>query len=248
MHVRIFLLILSGICIGIPKVCRSQSSDTLFYKPKTEVFILPTMFIGYGLISLSGKNMIRNLDFTTRDELQEDHPLFVAHLDNYLQFAPAAAVFSLNLAGIKGRNSFTDAAGRYMLSEAIMGLSVRGLKNWTHRMRPNGSGFSSFPSGHTASAFAAAEFLNQEYKEVSPWYAVSGYAVATTTGVLRLYNNKHWFTDVVAGAGLGILSTKVSYFLYPKLKHLILGRGAANYNLVPSYERHCLGFSFSGTL
>ncbi|WP_448634692.1 hypothetical protein [Pedobacter panaciterrae] len=122
--------------------------------------------------------MIRRLDYSTKDELQEDHPLFAAHADDYMQFAPAAAVYGLNLLGIKGKHSLLDATGLYVLSSAIMGGSVTALKKATHRLRPNGSGYTSFPSGHTANAFAAAEFLKQEYKDVSPWYGYAGYTVA----------------------------------------------------------------------
>nr|WP_226905089.1 phosphatase PAP2 family protein [Pedobacter schmidteae] len=217
------------------------------YKPGIAPFIIPATFIGYGLVSLGGDNLIRRLDYTTKNELQEDHPLFAAHADDYMQFAPAVAVYGLNLAGIKGQHSLLDATGVYVLSSAIMGGTVAILKKATHRLRPNESGFTSFPSGHTANAFAAAEFLKQEYKDVSPWYGVAGYAVATATGTLRMYNNKHWFSDVVAGAGFGIASTKVAYFLYPKLKRMVLGKNAANYNIIPSYQQHSFGLSFNGT-
>jgi len=213
------------------------------YKPKVAAFIIPAVFIGYGVVSLAGDNVIRRLDYTTKNELQEDHPLFAAHADDYMQFAPAAAVYGLNLMGIKGKNSLLDATGIYALSSAIMGGSISVLKKATHRLRSNGSGYNSFPSGHTANAFAAAEFLNQEYKDVSPWYGYAGYTVATATGILRMYNNKHWFSDVVAGAGFGILSTKLSYFLYPKLKRLITGKGRFNYTVAPSYEQHTMGFA-----
>lgn len=231
---------------GSPLMSAAQLQDTSYTKPKITSFIIPTVFIGYGLVSLAGKNPIRDLDLTTKDELQEDHPLFAAHADDYLQFAPAAAVYGLHIAGIKGKHSLADATGLYVLSEAIMGLSTHSLKSMTHRLRPNGSGFNSFPSGHTANAFASAEFLNQEYKDIYPWVGYAGYTVAIATGILRMYNNKHWFSDVVAGAGFGILSTKISYLLYPKLKHLIVGKGSSKYNLVPSYQQHGLGFSFSG--
>jgi len=63
-----------------------------------------------------------------------------------------------------------------------------------------------------------AEFLWQEYKYVSPWIGIAGYTIAAGTGILRMYNNKHWFTDIVAGAGFGILSTKMAYWLYPTIK------------------------------
>jgi membrane-associated phospholipid phosphatase len=67
-----------------------------------------------------------------------------------------------------------------------------------------------------------AEFLYQEYKDVSPWYGIAGYVVATGTGLFRMYNNRHWFSDVVAGAGFGILSTKVAYWIYPWMKEKFL--------------------------
>ena len=75
-----------------------------------------------------------------------------------------------------------------------------------------------FPSGHTTEAFAYAEFIQQEYKDVSPWYGAVGYAAATATGLLRIYNNKHWLSDVVAGAGIGMASTKLAYLLYRAIK------------------------------
>ncbi|HMI01314.1 MAG TPA: phosphatase PAP2 family protein [Pedobacter sp.] len=247
MRLNIFWLYIVLLYMGSPLMGAAQVQDTSYAKPKISSFIIPTVFIGYGLVSLAGKNPVRDLDLTTKDELQEDHPLFAAHADDYLQFAPAAAVYGLHIAGIKGKHSLADATGLYVLSEAIMGGTVSGLKSWTHRLRPNGSGFNSFPSGHTANAFASAEFLNQEYKDTHPWIGYAGYTVATGTGVLRMYNNKHWLSDVVAGAGFGILSTKISYLLYPKLKQLFLGKGSSNYNLVPSYQQHSLGFSFNGT-
>jgi membrane-associated phospholipid phosphatase len=56
------------------------------------------------------------------------------------------------------------------------------------------------------------------YKDVSIWYGISGYIIASGTGVLRIYNNRHWLTDVAAGAGM-ILCTKTAYWLYPKCKN-----------------------------
>jgi membrane-associated phospholipid phosphatase len=240
-----FFLIL--LYMSLPVLSKAQIRDTLVYKPKLKAFIIPTVFISYGLISLMGNNPIRDLDFTTKNELQEDHPLFAAHLDNYLQYAPAAAVYGLHLTGIKGKSSLIDATGTYALSLGIMGVTVNGLKKITHRERPDQSSLNSFPSGHTANAFAAAEFLNQEYKDISPWYGYAGYTVAAATGVLRIYNNRHWVSDVVAGAGFGILSTKVAYLVYPHLKRLVVGKGNANYSLVPSYQQHSLGFALNGT-
>lgn len=225
----------------------AQAQNVVYDKPKVISFAIPAVFIGYGLISLIGKNEVRSLDLTTRSELQEDHPLFAAHIDDYMQFAPAAAVYALNLAGINSKHSLADATACFVLSEAIMGGAVHGLKMVSHRLRPNGSSYNSFPSGHTANAFVAAEFLSQEYKDSSPWYGYAGYTVAAGTGILRMYNNKHWFSDVVAGAGFGILSAKLSCLAYPRLKRLISGCHTANYNLVPLYQAHELGLSFNAS-
>ncbi len=105
----------------------------------------------------------------------------------------------------------------------IMGATILGTKKLTAIERPDGSTRNSFPSGHTATAFMGAEFLYQEYKHKSVWYGVSGYALATTTAFFRMYNNRHWFSDVVTGAGIGILSTKIAYWIHPFVNRIIFG-------------------------
>ncbi|MBB5637633.1 membrane-associated phospholipid phosphatase [Pedobacter cryoconitis] len=214
--------------------------------PQVKSFIVPAVLISYGLLSL-GNNAVRRLDFSTKAELQEDHPAFAVHADNFLQFAPGVAFYALNLAGVKSKHGIVDGTALYVLSEAIMGVSTFSVKHIVGRERPNGSDNYSFPSGHTANAFAAAEFLNQEYRDVSPWIGYAGYTVATATGVLRMYNNKHWLSDVVAGAGFGIASTKLAYLIYPHLKKLVMGKQTMKYSLVPMYQQKAAGLAFSGT-
>jgi hypothetical protein len=213
-------------------------------KFKAVHFIAPVVVMGYGLATVYDHSALKELDLSTKAELREDHPKFAYHVDDYIQFAPALAVYGLNLAGIKGRHNLFNASMLYVTSSAIMGLSTHFVKRAVHRVRPDTSGYNSFPSGHTASAFAAAEFLYQEFKYKSPWIGYAGYFVATATGTLRLYNNKHWFSDVVAGAGFGIASTKLGYLIYPHLKRLIGGQ-KKNLSFAPSYEQHQLGYRFS---
>ena len=232
---------------------QAQQSDTLERKPKVEhnlsnprkiqSYILPTAFIAYGLISL-GDNPIRNLDLSTKAELTEDHPTFAAHVDDYMEFAPLLAMYGLDLAGIKGKNSVGDQTAMVLITAGITTGIVTTLKNQTHRLRPDGSSYNSFPSGHTATAFAAAELLNQEFKGRSPWIGYAGYTVATATGMLRMYNNKHWLSDVVAGAGIGIISTKLTYLLYPQLKKLLGGKNHP-LSFSPSYQQHQFGYQLS---
>ena len=137
--------------------------------------------------------------------------------DEVLQFAPMATAWGLRLAGVKGKNEPKERLGIIALSYASLGLITFGMKAAVNEERPDGRDCRSFPSGHTARAFMGAEMLYQEYKDVSPWIGYSGYAMAALTGYLRVYNNRHYLNDVVAGACIGILCTKLGYWLQPKL-------------------------------
>ncbi|MFD2288234.1 phosphatase PAP2 family protein [Pedobacter petrophilus] len=216
------------------------------FQPAT--FIAPVVLMGYGVAAVYDKGALRQLDLSTKAELQEDHPLFAAHVDDYLQFAPAAAVYALNLSGIKGKHNLFDATMLYATSAAVMGVSTHFVKQGVGRERPNGNGENSFPSGHTASAFMAAEFLHQEYKDVNPWIGYAGYFVATATGTLRMYNNKHWFSDVVAGAGFGIASTKIAYLIYPYMKQIFNKKKDSKFTFMPFYQPGASGLMISGRL
>lgn len=101
---------------------------------------------------------------------------------------------------------------------------------------------------HTATAFVAAEFMNQEYKDVSPWYGISAYTMAATAGTLRMLNNIHWLSDVVMGAGVGIHSTKLAYLAYPIVKRSLRVKKHSNLMLVPSYQSGFYGFSMAARL
>lgn len=257
-HIKALFLVLCS-CIpmaassqAIPQQSPDSSKQVSLLKlrgqnpPSIRSFVIPAVLFSYGMVSL-GNNAIRTLDYSTRTELQEDHPLFANHLDNYLQFAPMVAVYGLNLAGVKGKHGVVDQTALYALSFGIMGASTTAVKRLADRPRPDGSNNYSFPSGHTANAFAAAEFLNQEYRDVSPWIGYAGYTVATATGVMRMYNNKHWLSDVVAGAGLGIASTKIAYLIYPHLRKLVIGKQSLKYSVVPTYQQRAAGLAFSGS-
>lgn len=133
--------------------------------------------------------------------------------DDWLQYAPAGAMVALKACGVRGRSSW----GRMLVSDAfsagLMAIGVNSLKYSCRVMRPDGSSRNSFPSGHTATAFMAATMLHKEYGHRSPWYSIGGYTVATVTGVTRQLNNRHWMSDIMVGAGIGILATELGYFL-----------------------------------
>jgi membrane-associated phospholipid phosphatase len=213
--------------------------------PKSSGLIIPGMLISYGAISLLGNTEVRSLDYTTHAELQEDHPTFAFKIDNYTRYVPAIAVYGLDLIGVKAKNNVKDRTGMLILSVGLVTSSVGATKLLVHRLRPNGADNRSFPSGHTSLAFMTAEFLHQEYKDRSLWISIGGYAIATGTGALRLYNNAHWLSDVVAGAGCGILSTKVSYWIYPSLKRKFFKNKPVSMQFSPSYQNGNAGFNFN---
>ena len=238
---------------NVPSFAQTQPTDSLaivkavekMKMPRASGLIIPGMLISYGAISLLGHTEVRSLDYTTQAELQEDHPTFAFKIDNYTRYVPAIAVYGLDLVGVRAKNNIKDRTGMLLLSFGLVTSSVGVTKILTHRLRPNGADRRSFPSGHTSLAFMTAEFLNQEYKDQSVWYSIGGYAMATGTGILRLYNNAHWFSDVVAGAGFGMLSTKVSYWIYPSLKRKFFKNKPGAMQFSPSYQEGKAGFNFN---
>ena len=168
-------------------------------------------------------------------------------LDEGTQSLAFLSVYGLNLFGVKGKNNFKDRSIVLATAYLIMGSCVTVLKKHNAIAKdPTTTGFTSFPSGHTATAFMGAEFLYQEYKDVSPWYGVSGYFIAAGTGYLRMYNNKHWFSDVVAAAGIGILSTKIAYWVQPFFKELFSKKETATKTaVIPYYNKNEVGLAMS---
>jgi membrane-associated phospholipid phosphatase len=227
----------------------SQKPDTvrktLFIKPAA--FILPAAMIAYGVVAIHN-GTLQQANGEVKEGIWVNYPHRPFHLDNYLMFAPTFSVYALNAAGIHGRDNFRDRTMILLMANIFANGTVFSAKYWSHELRPSGSDYLSFPSGHTAEAFVGAEFMRMEYKDVSPWYGVAGYAMATMTGLLRMYNDAHWASDVIAGAGVGIASVRLAYWLYPKVQHLfshkVMDPERATI-LMPSYQNGSLGIVFA---
>ncbi len=146
--------------------------------------------------------------------LRNDYmPQFRRHFDDYLQYTPAAAMLAMKFAGVEGRSSWGRMLTSDAFTAAIMAAAVNTMKHTANVTRPDGSDNHSFPSGHTATAFMTATMLNKEYGHISPWIGVGAYTAATATGLMRMANNKHWLSDILTGAGIGVLSTELGYYL-----------------------------------
>lgn len=164
---------------------------------------------------LVGAGIVRHFDEDVR-QFREDHLFdYSNHLDDVLQVTPGVAMLGLRAFGVKGKSEtwgqLLSATG---FSALITAGLTEGLKNTWGRTRPYERWFhNSFPSGHTFSAFTSATLLHREYGEKSVWYSVGGYTLASAVGVSRILNREHWASDVLAGAGLGIVSGNLGYGL-----------------------------------
>jgi hypothetical protein len=224
-------------------------TDSVQKKDNTHEFkfkqlIIPTVLIGYGVIGIESDGL-KLFNTEIKEEVNENIDEKIT-IDDFSQYLPAVSVYGLNAVGIKGKHSFKDRTIILGTSYLLMSATVLSLKSITKVERPDGSANNSFPSGHTATAFAGAEFLWQEYKDVSVWYGISGYIVAVGTGAFRIYNDKHWLTDVVAGAGIGILTTKVAYWINPWIQEKIFKSKEKNTTsiMAPFYNGKQLGVGF----
>lgn len=175
-------------------------------------------------------------------------PDFSWHYDDYLQYAPAAVMIGLKAGGYESRSSWERMVVSDAVSAAVMATAVNGLKYSVGRLRPDGSRYNSFPSGHTATAFMSATMLHKEYGWRSSWFSIGGYTAAALTGVSRIMNNRHWMSDVVAGAAIGIGSVHLGYFLTDLMfKNKGLAEGYIDPELqYDPYERHYVAELFFG--
>jgi membrane-associated phospholipid phosphatase len=165
---------------------------------------------------------------------------FSTSIDDYMQFLPIATLYGLKLSGFKSRSDIFNQAILTVKSEVLMGTIVKSMKYLIHDSRPDGSSDNSMPSGHTAQAFVSAALLDMEYRDLSPWISVGGYLCATATGLLRVANNRHWASDVLIGAGIGIGTVKLVYFT-----HRYKWRKPNNYSLIPFLYKDGGGVAFA---
>lgn len=184
-------------------------------KSKTKQWIAPAALFTVGS-SFAAIPSLRKIESNIYDGFNPKRKF--THIDDYTQYLPALVVFTLDAAGLKGKTKPQQQLLLYALGNVSAAVIVQPMKRIVQRERPNRSDFRSFPSGHTSTAFVAAEFLHQEFGHYSPWISVAGYATATATGYLRLYNNQHWLGDVLAGAAIGMASTKLVYWVNRKIK------------------------------
>ena len=208
-------------------------------------FVGVPLFVA-GIIAKSEKKSFRQNN-------GEKHVLltdFKTRIDDYLQFFGPTVTVGLKAAGVEGRSDWGRFLATTAMSYGLMGIFVNGIKYTAKEMRPDGTTANSWPSGHTATAFVGATILHKEYGRTrSPWYSVAAYGSATATGVMRVLNNRHWISDVLSGAGIGIMSGELAYAfsdLIFKGKGLLRNDLSSDRNIIynPSFFSVSMGAGF----
>ena len=190
-----------------------QKMPIVPYRFKPTSLILPASLIAVGTVgtAVDGLN-----DFHL---LNRKESVKKIHVDNYMEWGMLGWVFVCDLMG-KEKHNWADQLCLVALAEVFNAGMTRAVKYAVDEPRPDG-GRHSFPSGHTSNAFLGAHIAYKEFKDSSPVLAYSGYALALFVAGSRVYNNRHWVADVVAGAGFGILSAELSYLAYFPIRNAI---------------------------
>ena len=226
--------------VACPKNIASegQTNDKPVFRPKQLIF--PAAAITLGVIGTTTR-LGEDVNHEVRDAMRyRSHQI---KADDYLQYLPVVSVYGLSLLGAPAKHNYAERTVITATAYATMGILINAVKYTANVKRPNGADHS-FPSGHTATAFMGAELVRQEY---GTWYGLGAYTMATAIGVARLYNDRHWLSDVLAGAGFGVLSAKVGYWLFPYTGGLLqkITKKKEHASLVPFYTGGSGGIAFS---
>ncbi|MBQ6965955.1 MAG: phosphatase PAP2 family protein [Bacteroidaceae bacterium] len=130
---------------------------------------------------------------------------------------PLLANWTLKAAGVKSRSKLERMLTANAMAFGISFGVSEALKHSVSETRPDLSNNHSFPSGHASFAFVSATILSREYGYISPWITMGSYVTAAGTELLRVKHNKHWMSDLYMGAGIGVMSTNLAYFLTDKI-------------------------------
>lgn len=197
---------------------RAQRRDSVYTASeqfKVTKLIAPVSAMGVGAVCAFVPAIHNSMDMGVREWVLNNNggvyniPV-AACPETYLQYAPLAAYGIAAVSGA-GKHSLSEQFVVGVTAFGLMIASAQAIKYAANVTRPNDNP-RSFPSGHTATAFMGAELVRLEYGN---WWGLAAYSTAVATAFLRLWNNWHWTSDVIAGAGLGILSAQAAYWLLP---------------------------------
>ncbi|MBQ4376290.1 MAG: phosphatase PAP2 family protein [Bacteroidales bacterium] len=218
-------------------LCQIERADSIRHASERFTFgklIVPATMITMGAIGVNNTFLCetKNNFHRTIADLRGDN---YTHIDDYAQYVPFATGVALGFAHVPANHSFRERIATTATAALTMGIIVLTIKTAVNERRPDGSETNSFPSGHTATAFTGAEIVRHEY---GLGYGIAAYTIVTGVVFLRIYNDRHYLNDVVAGAGIGILSANIAYWLLPLERRLLGWEGDSTSTMVllPTYE------------
>lgn len=189
---------------------QKHSDVTTRFRP--EQLVVPGALLLVGALGIGSNSPMHNLKLGVRDGMTQLRNNRYLHFDDFLQYVPIVTYLGLCATNVKAKHTVPERIAVAAVTYIAFAALNNGLKYAIGEQRPDSYSRNSFPSGHTGTAFAGAELIRAEYG----WhYGLAAYAMATGVAFMRLYNGRHWLNDVIAGAGVGILSARIGYWLLP---------------------------------
>jgi len=141
------------------------------------------------------------LDGTQSDEFRPGAILGGAEF----QFGASIATYSIGR--LTGNSRAAEVGARLLRAQIVSQVVTHSLKYAVHRTRPDGSTNNSFPSGHTSVSFASATVLQREFG----WkVGLPAYAIASYIGMSRVEGKRHFTSDVLFGAAIGVMAGRAA--------------------------------------
>lgn len=212
----------------------SLRTEQYRYRFRPQQLLLPASLITIGAIGVNNKWMC-DVKYNIKDKMDQWRGGKRCTIDNGLQYLPIATYLGIDFIGLKAKHNFLQRIAASATSYTIMITAEQCIKHHVKEGRPNSPlAFTSFPSGHTATAFSGAELLRIEY---GGKIGIAAYTFASGVAFMRIFNDRHWLNDVLTGAGIGILSAKIGQWLLPAETRLFkLDKANRNVSAIPTYN------------
>ena len=223
-----------------------QENQTPSTRFRPTQLIAPASFIAVGALGVGDKAPLHRTNIAIRDGFRKLSNGNKYHFDDYIQYLPVGFYLALDYMGLEAKHTIGERLAVGTVTYLAVFAFSQGIKHIVREPRPDTGSRNSFPSGHTTTAFAGAELVRTEYG----WGAgACAYAVAATVGVMRMYNGRHWFNDVVAGVGFGILSARIGYWMLPLSRHIFkIPRAGQALIATPIYDSNTRALGMSCAL
>lgn len=171
---------------------------------------------------------------------------FRTSVDDWIHYAPIVTMYAADLFKVPAKNTVWNQTKFLVISEAVTAGIVWSLKVGLGVLRPDSTTFTAYPSGHTSQAFVQSQVLFNEFRATAPLLAASGFLFSTTTGALRVLNNRHWVPDILLGAGIGMLVTNAVYYFEPfkkwnPFKNMKKRSNMHQISFMPSFRQDYMG-------